>query len=146
MGGQRVAVGRTMDTRLKLLSKAMSKTLQGLGAVVGAAEGSPIFPGSRVNFLTFSVVLGLETERALEMHLPNLALMPHRTLLPNLRMTADRIGPFHLSPVQTNLRPTRLLTHHPMRQTTLGRPEEIINLPTIHLRTVRVQRWNWRIW
>ena len=133
-----------MDIRPKLLSKATYKTLQGLGVVgrshqdlprVTAAaeveEGSPIFPEFRVNYPTFSVIRDLESERALKMRLPNLVPMPHRTLLLNLHMTTDRIGLFHLSPVEINLRPTRRPMDHPMRLTTLRRPEEATNLLTM---------------
>jgi hypothetical protein len=147
---QKAAPGRTMDIRLKLLFKATSKTLQDLEVVghlvrthrhlprvsaVAEVEDSPIFPGFRVNWvncLTFSAVLGLEAERALEMRLLNLAHMPHRTLPPNLRMTTDRMGLFNMSRFQTNHRHTRSLTHRPLRLTTLGSPEKAINLPTKH--------------
>ena len=140
---QRVALGRIMDTRLKLPFKATCKTLQELEAVghqvrthqrlprvtgVGeVGEDSQIFPGFRVNSPIFSVVLDLEAERVLKMCFPNLALMPHLTLLPNLRTTTDRTGLFRLSPVWINLRPTRRHTNHPMRLTTLNRLGEVIN-------------------
>jgi hypothetical protein len=142
-----------MGTRPNPLSKATSKTLQGLEAVVDrrirpcqdlprvmtvaeVEEDSPTFPASHPNCPMFSVVLGLETERFPKMLLPHLVLMLHHMLLPSRRTTTDRIGLSRQSPLQTNLQPTRRLTHHHMRLTTLGHPEEAINPPTMHLHSL----------
>jgi hypothetical protein len=95
------------------------------------AEGSRIFQVSRVNFPISLVVPGMEEERALKMQFHNPAPMPRRTHPLNHRMAADRIGPFHQSPVQTNLRSTHRPTHHPTRRATPSHLEAT-NLLTIH--------------
>lgn len=117
---QRVALGRIMDSRRKLLFRVTSKTLgvvvevgveaamdrhiltrRSMPRVMAVAEAgedfqvSPIFLACRVNFPTCSVVLGTEKERALRMHLPNLAPMPRCTHLPNHHTATHRIGLFH---------------------------------------------------
>jgi len=111
---QRVALGRIMDSRRKLLFRVMSKTSgveaamdrhiltrRSMPRVMAVAEAgedfqvSPIFLACRVNFPTCSVVLGTEKERALRMHLPNLAPMPRCTHLPNHHTATHRIGLFH---------------------------------------------------
>ena len=104
-------------------------------AAAEVEEDFPVFPAFQVNSLASSVVLGSEKERVLGMHLLNRALMPPR-MHPLCHHTAtDRIGLFRRSPSQSNvnLHPTRRPTHHPMRRTTLSRPEKVTNLLTINL-------------
>jgi len=111
------------------------RTRQCMPQVTAAAEveDSPIFQAFRANFPTYSVVLGMEKERALEMQFHNPAPMPRRTHLLSHHMAIHRIGLSHQSLVQTNLRSTRRPTHHPMRRATPSPPEEATNLLTVHL-------------
>lgn len=161
---QRAALDRIMDTKLKLLFRAMSRTLQvavaAATAVVEAVithhtrthrihthhhtpqataaaevgEDSPIFPAFQVNSLTFSAVLGSEKEKAPKTRLPNPALMHRRTHLPSHHTATDRIGLFSQSPLQTNRRPMRRPTHHPTHRVTLNHLEKVIDLLTVSLR------------
>lgn len=111
------------------------RTLQCMPQVTAAAEveDSPIFQAFRANFPTYSVVLGMEEEKALGMQFHNPAPIPRRTHLLSHHMATHRIGLFHQSPVQTNLQSTRRPTHHPMRRATPSPPEEVTNLLTVHL-------------
>ena len=146
-----------MDTRRKLLFRAMSRTLQAAAVVVVGVviirhirtvtrrrsprvtavaeveEDSPIFPAFQVNSPASSVVLGTEKERVLKMDFPNLAPMP-RHMHPRSRHTgADRIGPFHRGPFRSNLRRMRRPTRHPTRRASLSHLKKAINLLTINL-------------
>jgi len=100
------------------------------GTVEVGSLASPTSLACRVKSPTYSAVLGSEKGKVLDLHLPNLALMPRHMRLQNHHMMIRRVVLFYRNHVSTNLRPT----HHPTRRDSRSHLGEAINLPMINLR------------